>query len=250
MNALSAALLGGLSAMTLVLGAVVAFRLRPSPRAVGLVMGFGSGALLAAVAYELVPESEAFGVDVLIALAAGALTFFVGDWLIDQRGGKSRKRLDALAGGRAGAAGRASTGKAIFLGTLLDGVPESLILGIGAAQPSPVSLAFLAAILVSNLPEGIAGTTSLAAEGHSRRQIYGMWLSVAAVSALAAALGYGMMLRLPAADGHAVEAFAAGAMLTMLADVMMPEAFEHGGAVVGLLTVLGFAVAASLSIAA
>ncbi len=154
-----------------------------------------------------------------------------------------------------GAAGEASTpgggtGTAIFLGTLLDGIPESLVLGIGLALGGSVSLAFLAAVFVSNIPEGIAGTTSLISEGHSRRQVYRMWIALVVASAAATTFGYAYASSAPSVDGRVVQSFAVGAMLTMLADTMMPEAFKHGGRVVGLLTTLGFLMAATLSVLA
>ena len=180
----------------------------------------------------------------LVAFAAGALTFFVGDWVIDRRGGRHRKRI-----ARSGRSERSDggSGTAIFLGTLLDGIPESLVLGIGLALGGSISVAFLAAVFVSNIPEGIAGTSSLISEGHSRRQVYRMWIALVIASAAAAALGYAFARSASSVDGRIVQSFAAGAVLTMLADTMMPEAFQHGGKIVGLLTTLGFLMAAILS---
>jgi len=241
---------GGLAAISLIIGAVVAVRLKPSEQVTGAVMGFGAGALIGGIAYELVPESlmKDAGWDVLIAFAMGALAFFVGDWVIDRRGGRHRKRIASVAG-EANTPGGGS-GTAIFLGTLLDGIPESLVLGIGLALGGSISVAFLAAVFVSNIPEGIAGTTSLISEGHSRRQVYRMWIALVIASATAAALGYTIASSVPFLDGRVVQSFAAGAVLTMLADTMMPEAFKHGGKIVGLLTTLGFLMAAILSVMA
>jgi len=243
-----AAFWGGLAAISLIIGAVVAVRLHPSDRVTGAVMGFGAGALIGGIAYELVPESlmKDAGWEVLVAFAAGALIFFIGDWLIDRRGGGHRKRI-ARAAGKANTPGGGS-GTAIFLGTLLDGIPESLVLGIGLALGGSISAAFLAAVFVSNIPEGIAGTTSLISEGHSRRQVYRMWIALVMASAAAAALGYAFARSASSVDGRIAQSFAAGAILTMLADTMMPEAFKHGGKVVGLLTTLGFLMAAILSV--
>ena len=243
-----AAFWGGLAAISLIIGAVVAVRLHPSDRVTGAVMGFGAGALIGGIAYELVPESlmKEAGWGTLVAFAAGALTFFLGDWLIDRRGGGHRKRI-ARAAGEANTPGGGS-GTAIFLGTLLDGIPESLVLGIGLALGGSISVAFLGAVFVSNIPEAIAGTTSLISEGHSRRQVYRMWIALVIASATAAALGYAIASSVPFLDGRVVQSFAAGAVLTMLADTMMPEAFKHGGKIVGLLTALGFLMAAVLAV--
>jgi len=111
-----------------------------------------------------------------------------------------------------------------------------------------INLAFLAAVFVSNLPEGVAGTVNLEKAGRSRRTIFWMWTALVIISAACAGLGYMIIHWLPAADGRYAQAFAAGAMLTMLADAMMPEAFEHGGKLVGIFTVMGFLAAAILAV--
>ncbi len=230
---------GGLAAAALLIGFALSGR-GLSNRTIGMIMGFGAGALISAIAYELVPESNLAGLGTALAFGSGALVFFVGDWLVDRRGGADR--MD-IAGDKAG-----GSGTAIFIGTLLDNIPESIILGMGLAFGGAINLAFLASVFVSNLPEGVAGTLNLQAAGHSRRNIFRMWTMLVFVSAGFAGLGYTIARFLPGADGHIAQAFAAGAMLTMLADAMMPEAFEHGGMLVGLCTVLGFLASAILSV--
>ena len=136
----------------------------------------------------------------------------------------------------------------MFLGALLDGVPESLILGLGMAGGEGISVAFLAAVVFSNVPEGVAGTLSMEEAGVSARRVTQMWGSLAVAGAVASAVGFALADVVPN-DGLYAQAFAAGAMLVMLADTMMPEAFEHGGRAVGLTTVVGFLVAGILSIA-
>jgi zinc transporter, ZIP family len=239
MNAFIAGLWGAFSASSLLIGAALAIWLRPANRIVGLVMGFGSGTLLSAVAYELVPQAAKGDFPVVLGLTVGALTFFIADWIVDRRGGAKRKSIAAKQ--------RAGAGLAIFLGTLLDGVPESLVLGMSLALGGEVGVAFLVAVFISNLPESMASTTSMEDSGMPRTTILGMWLALMVASALAAALGYALIKWQPGVEGAAVEAFAAGAMLTMLADTMMPEAFEQGGKVVGLVTVCGFAAATALA---
>ena len=239
---IAAAMWGGLAAASLLLGAALALRWTLSERLTGAIMGFGSGALVSSIGYELVPASlvRGAGRGMVFAFAAGALVFFGADWLIDRSGGAKRKSLAPGEGG--------GSGTAIFLGTLLDGVPESLILGMGLATGGAISVAFLTAVFVSNVPEGVAGTRSLVAAGRSPRHVLGMWITLVIASAVAAAAGYAIVRSIPAADGRYAKAFAAGAVLTMLSDVMMPEAFEHGGKIVGLLATLGFLTAAILSV--
>lgn len=237
---LAAVLWGGLAAASLLIGYYLATR-GPSQRATGLIMGIGAGALVAAIAYELVPESILGGWGMGLAFGLGAVAFFLGDWAVDRRGGEDRK--DIAGGAESG------SGAAIFIGTLLDNVPESIILGMGLALGGAVNLAFLVAVFISNLPEGVAGSINLEAGGYPRERVFGMWALLVAVSAACAGLGYLLASRLPEVDGRMAQAFAAGAMLTMLADAMMPEAFEHGGKMVGLFTALGFLTAAVLSVA-
>jgi ZIP family zinc transporter len=235
---LAAFLWGGLAASSLLIGYALAGR-GLSNRTVGIVMAFGAGALISAIAYELVPQEAATGWGAALAFGLGALAFFGGDWLVDRQGGADRKALAKPE--------EAGSGAAIFIGTLLDNIPESLVLGLGFALGGSISVAFLVAVFISNLPEGVAGTINLEAAGRSRRSLLSMWIALVLVSAACTTLGYGLATWLPSADGHIIQAFAAGAMLTMLADAMMPEAYQHGGKTVGLFTVLGFLAAAVLS---
>ncbi len=233
---------GLLAASSLILGGLIALRVDVSLRSLGLVMGFGSGVLISAVAYELV--AEAFqtadgGTAVALGLFAGCGTFFVGDSLIDRYGGGDRKSMTAVATG--------GSALAIVLGIVLDGIPESAVIGLGLLGGEGVSAAVLAAVFLSNLPEAIAATSGLTRSGWSGRNVVGLWVAVALVSGLASLAGYAF---LDGASGDAIAfvlAFAGGAILTMLADTMMPEAFEHGGRLVGVFTTLGFALAFAIS---
>jgi ZIP family zinc transporter len=234
-----ASLWGMLGAFSLLIGYFLSAR-KLSNRTIGMIMGFGAGAIISAIAYELIPESVFTGLDVAIFFGLGAFTFFAVDWLIDHRGGSDRKDIG---GDKVG-----GSGAAIFIGTLLDGLPESVILGMSLALGGVINLAFMVAVFISNLPEGIAGTLNLKMAGYTRRTIFWMWAIVVIVAGLSAGLGYLMIHNLPELHGRYAQAFSAGAMLTMLADAMIPEAYEHGGKLVGLLTVLGYLVSAVLSI--
>jgi ZIP family zinc transporter len=230
---------GGLGASSLLVGAVLALRTTPSNRTVGLVLAFGAGTLISAVAYELVPDETQQPIGLALAIGLGAIVFYVGDTLIERIGGKDRKDLDATPA-------NAGSGMAIALGTVLDGIPESMVLGIGLAVGGTISLAFLVAVFISNLPEAIGASVSLRAAGRPARWIYGMWAGIVAASALAAAAGFTIASSI-GSTGELIQGFAAGALITMIVDTMVPEAVEHGGKVVGLATVLGFGLAAALS---
>ena len=237
-----AAFWGAFSASSLLIGGAIALRWGLSPRIVGLVMGFGAGALISAVAFELIEEAIAASAGsgaAALGLAAGAIAFFAGDWYIDQRGGAERKDI-----GGAGGDGNAG---AIMLGSILDGIPESIVVGGSLVTGGGVSIAMVAAAFLSNLPEAVGATTGLKKGGAPPRRIMGSWLAIVAVSAVSAALGYVVLDNASANLGAFFQGFAAGAILTMLVDTMIPEAFEEGGKPVGLVTVLGFAVAVFLS---
>jgi ZIP family zinc transporter len=232
---------GAVGAGALVIGAVAALVLPITRRVLGLIMALGSGVLISAVSFDLVEEAVGTG-DRLgaasLGLALGALTFYAGDGVIDRMGGDKRKS--------SGGEQADGSGPAIVLGAVLDGIPESIVLGIGLLGGTGVSLAFIAAVFLSNIPEGIAGTTGLAGSGWAPRRIIGLWLLVTLVSALAALAGYGVFDSASPGTLAFVLSFAGGAVLTMVADTMAPEAFAHGGREVGLLTTAGFALAFAL----
>ena len=230
-----AAFWGLVGASSLVLGALVAFWFRIPDRILGLVMAFGAGVLISAVAYELVEAAlavSATGVSVALGFAGGALVFFVGDTLIDRH----------LAG---------TAGWGILLGTVLDGVPESVVIGISLLSGDGVSVAVLVAVFLSNVPEAISATADLRSDGVARGRVLLLWVTVAAASAVAAGLGYGLLGDASGETIAAIDAFAAGAILTMLADEMIPEGYERSGhrKLVGVVTAFGFGVAALLSFA-
>jgi zinc transporter, ZIP family len=233
---------GFIAASSLLLGGVLALRRPIGLRPLGLIMAFGAGVLISAVAYELV--EDAFGTAggsgaVGLGLFAGAFTFYFGDLTIDQLGGDGRK---SATGGQ-----DAGTGLAILLGTVLDGIPESIVLGLSLLGGEGVSVAMLAAVFLSNLPEALSSTAGLAKSGWERQRVLGLWVLVTVVSAVSSLAGYAFLDGASPATIAFVQAFAGGALLTMLADTMMPEAFKYGGKQVGLVTTLGFALAFFIS---
>ena len=233
---------GLLAGSSLVIGGLVALTGLVRTRVLGLVMAFGAGVLISAVAYELVQEAfttSDSGGAVALGLFAGAAVFFLGDAAIDHLGGGERKRI--------GGAQASGSAYAIVLGIVLDGIPESMVIGLGLLEGGAVSAAVITAVFLSNLPEAIAATSGLMTAGWRRGRILGLWTLVMLVTGLASLAGYALF---DSASDEAVAfvlAFAGGAVLTMLADTMMPEAFEHGGKLVGLATTLGFAVAFTIS---
>ncbi|MCF6378544.1 hypothetical protein L2K70_13110 [Nocardioides KLBMP 9356] len=226
---------GAVAASSLLIGAVLALVRTWSDRLVGLVLGFGAGALIASVSFELAEEGLKIGSSyaVAIGLALGSLVFFSADKLVQRWGGRS---------------GGSSAGAPLAVGAFLDGIPEQMVLGIGIASGQGVSAALLVAIFASNLPEAIGSAADMKGGGRSGRSVVGLWAVVAALCALATGGGYALS-DLVSSEGQAlIDGFAAGALLTMLIDSMVPEAKEKAKDLAGLATVVGFALAAGLSL--
>ncbi len=229
---LEAAFWGLVGGGALVLGAVFALLRGMSERMIAYVMAFGAGVLISAVAFDLTEEAIGFGSPGAAAggLLAGALVYFAGNRLLARRGGDE------------------NSGNAIALGALLDGVPESAAIGVTLLGGGGVSVSFVAAVFLSNLPESISATAEMKSK-HSAAWILRLWLGIAIASAIAAAVGYGALGDASENLLAWIKAFAGGAILCMLADTFIPKAFREGGDKVGLVTVLGFALAALLSAA-
>jgi ZIP family zinc transporter len=226
---LAAAGWGALAASSLVIGAVIGLARSWPPKLIGLVLGFGAGALISAVSFELFGEGIrlAGALPVAIGLAAGALTYFFAAGRVASMGG----------------------GAALALGAFLDGIPEQMVLGIGLAGGEAVSAGLLAAIFVSNLPEAIGGATDMRRQMHGARQVMRTWVAIASLCALASVAGYALADVTGGDFRGGINGFAAGALLVMLVDSMIPEATEQAGRTTGLVTTLGFAVAMGLSLA-
>lgn len=229
---------GFLGGAALLIGAAIAYLWAMPSRVLGAIMAFGSGVLISAVAFELVDEANKTtdgNWAVAVGLAAGALTFFAGDWWIDRKGGADRKSADPQTSQEGGAA--------ILLGTILDGIPESIVIGVGLIGGQGVSVAMVAAVFLSNLPEAIGSTSGLKASGWSARRLFAMWVSVAVISGLSALAGFALFDGAPDEAIAFVLAFAGGALLTMLVDSMVPEAYRLAGPATGVITTLGFGIA-------
>ncbi len=229
---------GALAASSLVLGAILALRRSWPDQLVGLVLAFGAGALVSAVSFELFENGIELGggLPVGLGLGTGALTYFALDRILEpaQPGGDAHPD-------------EGSAGTGLALGAFLDGIPEQLVLGIGLAGGAGVSVSLLVAIFVSNLPESIGSASEMRAAGVPARRILLLWSAIAATCALATVGGYALADAVSDTFKAAVDGFAAGALLVMLVDSMIPEARSKAGRVAGLVTVLGFAVSAGLS---
>jgi ZIP family zinc transporter len=234
---LNAFLLGLLATSSLIIGGFIGSRFKLGKRTLGVIMAFGAGALISAVAYELTYEAmklakgtgfPAFG------FFAGAFTFFLSDRLIEKIGARDRMSMDA--------SHKSGLVIPMVLAIILDGIPESIVIGLSIFEGGAVSMAMLVAVFISNLPESIAGTTGMRAGGWSRTKIATLWVIIALVCAAATVAGFSLFSGVSGRWMSFILAFAAGAILMMLSNTMIPESYEHGGKLSGVFVVLGFAV--------
>jgi len=250
---LTAALYGLLASSGLLVGALVGCFAMPSRRVVATIIAFGSGVLVSALSVELMEDAFAKGsaAAALGGFLLGAVLFVVADVGLERSAGAGRRTgrdpgdvVPAAKPGQQAAVG----GTALLLGAVINGIPENAAIGIGlAAEGRGLGLVLLGAVFLGNVPESIGSAVGMRAGGHSRRYVVAVWGAVAVCCTLASVLGYALLGGLPPEYIGAMMALAAGGILAMLADSMMPQAFEDGGPFVALATALGFACAFSLS---
>jgi len=229
-------LFGAISGFSLLFGAIVGSAFNLKQKTIARFMAFGSGVLVCALTFGLMEEAFGHGGfdAIIIGFLAGGVSFVAGDYLVHIRGGRRHKRKQLVD------AKKESNGKIITIGALLDGIPESVALGVALFSGQGRGLLMLVAIALSNFPEGISSVNGLRKEGFSRKKIFVMWTFVAILTLVVTLLSFSLLHNVTPNTIGVIEAFAAGAILAMLADSMMPEAFEEGGFSMGLLTVMGF----------
>ncbi|RBY96907.1 ZIP family zinc transporter [Blastococcus sp. TF02-8] len=239
---LEAGLWGLLGGGALVFGALVAWFLRVPQVVIASVMAFGSGVLISAVAFDLMEEAADTGglLPAAVGFGGGAAAYLGANALLDRRGARHRKRSG---GQQPSEEQQSGSGAAIAIGALLDGVPESVVLGLGLLGGGTVSAPVLAAVFISNVPEGLSSAAGMKRSGRSAAYVFGVWIGIAVASGLSALIGYLALGGAPPEAVAVITAVAAGAILTMIADTMIPEAFERTRVWTGLITTLGFLVA-------
>lgn len=225
---LDAFALGLLAQSSLLLAGLVACWVTVPARLIGILAGFGAGALVAAVSFDLIAEAEGLPMwEFSLWMLVGVAVFLGGDWVVERRFGSDG------AGGSMG----------IVVGSVVDGVPESAIFGIQLATGFPVSAGFLAAVLVSNVPQAIAPSADLVAAGWSAGRLARLWSLVVLACGVAAALGYVGADISSSVTGEGMAALAAGGLLAMLTNSLIPFAYERAGELAGVGTVVGFCLA-------
>lgn len=254
LETLAAGVVGLGAASFLLLGAAIGWLVRVPTGVVAGVMAFGAGALISTLAFELVAEAHAVGglAPTIGGFLAGAVVYVLADLALARQGARARKRSVALqsAPGVHAApvvpAASAGVGLAVAIGALLDGVPESLVLGLSLADGGAVSIPVLVAVAVSNVPEGLSSAAGMKHKGRGARYVFGVWGGIVLVSGVAAMLGFALLSGASPDVVALVTTIAAGGIMAMVANTMIPEAFAADRSLTGLWAALGFALAFAL----
>ncbi|WP_433315055.1 ZIP family metal transporter [Micromonospora sp. CA-269861] len=237
---------GLLAGSALLVGAAVGWFAQVPQRIIASIMAFGAGVLLSAVSFELIAEAHAQGglLPTALGAAVGAVVYTLANLALARHGARHRKRSGDQ---QPSESEKPGSGSALAVGALLDGVPESVVIGASLLGGGTVSLVTVAAVFLSNVPEGLSSAAGMRQAGRTRRYVFLLWTGIALISGVAALVGNTLLGGSPPEVLAAITALAAGAILAMITDTMVPEAFENAHLLVGLITVAGFLTAFALS---
>ncbi|TDL94184.1 ZIP family metal transporter [Macrococcus brunensis] len=234
---------GAVSGGAVLLGAIISMIIHIPRKILGFIMAFGVGVLIGAATFELLQESldKSELQNTLIGFIAGSFVFTAIEGILSRHGGKHRKRSNAheLKQDDAKDSNDSGGGLGIFIGTVMDAIPESIMLGTTLIGGKGVSMLLLLAIFISNIPEGLSSTSGMLKSGQSKGKVVGLFVAVTVVAGLSALFGYIFLDHADPAVISIISSFAAGGIITMIGATMMPEAYEDGGALVGLFTAAG-----------
>ena len=238
---LQAAGWGGMSASGLLLGAAGGYYAPLQHTTIARAMTLAAGVLLAVVATDLVVNARAAASlhQAVMGMLCGAVVFSTVNWMLSRRGATHRKRCgDGVEQPREDQ--QPGSGLAIAAGTFLDGVPEGVVLGLSVLQQDAPGLGTVAAFFLANIPEALSSSAGMRRAGRSAGYVFGVWIGIASLIGLAAAVAGLVLVGAGPAVRGVVEAFAAGAILALVAETMIPEGFHGSPQFNGLLLVVGF----------
>lgn len=238
---LAAAIWGAVASLSLFLGSIIGIYLSISKKFIAYLMALGVGVLIGASSFDLLIESvHKSGIFVTSAsFLGGALIFTIIELFLQKKGGSSRKRSNKKPVGH--------SGLAIYIGTLMDAIPESLIIGLHLLNNKQVDFLFVIAIFISNLPESLSSTVGLVKDGYSRSKIIFLWTSVVVISSISSIIGYSFLANTSTNMMASIESFGAGGLIAMVCSTMLPEAFENGGPIIGFICCLGLVISLSFT---
>ncbi|HEV2851861.1 MAG TPA: ZIP family zinc transporter [Thermoanaerobaculia bacterium] len=237
---------GLLAGSALLLGAAAGYLARVPQRVTAGVTAFGSGILISALSFDLMDEAFQRGgfLSTSLGFLGGATIYTAANVYLNRRGAKHRKRSG---GQQPSEDEHEGSGLAIAVGALLDGIPESIVIGVSLIEGGSVSWVAVVAIFLSNIPEGLSSSAGMKKAGRSPGYVFGVWTGIAVISGIAALIGYAVFRNFSAGTIAGTTALAAGGILAMLADTMIPEAFQEAHELAGLITVAGFLIAFALT---
>jgi zinc transporter, ZIP family len=242
---------GFIASIPLVIGCTVALFVSLPKSIIAAIMAFGSGVLVAALTFSLVEEAFSLSQSippVVIGFILGGVSYSVANHILDRKSkhdgtGSSTVRKRKRSHGDNAGGGKSASGLALLVGSVMDNIPENMALGISLVTGGAVNVVLIAAIFISNFPEGLASTEGMKSNGRSKKYVLMLWSIAVLIGTISTAIGFAVLSKASPFVISVAISFAAGAILVMLAESMIPEAFEEGGSKIGLAAMAGFTVA-------
>lgn len=243
---LDSLLWGFIASLPLIAGAILASYVDLKKSIIASIMAFGAGVLVAALTFSLIEEAYSLANDlvpVILGFVLGGLSYSIANHVLNKRASTQHRKRSH---GQNAGGGKDASGVALMVGSLMDNIPENMALGISIVAGGAVNVVLIAAIFISNFPEGLASSQGMKSNGKSTQKILLLWAVVVAIGTISSAIGFSVLANVDKYIVSIALSYASGAILVMLAESMIPEAFEEGGSKVGLATMAGFAIAFAL----